>query len=65
MPYLYTTQKQVRLAFWNSRNYAGFEGHKVRQNAYNATIRSEWVDFVDYLARDNQISEALATRITL
>lgn len=35
------------------------------QNEYNATIRSLFVDYVDMLQRDGQISEALASRVTL
>jgi len=35
------------------------------QNEYSATIRSMFCDFVDNLARSGQISEALASRVTL
>lgn len=60
-----TTQEQVRDYFWH--NFPDFErrGHRVRQNAYSATIRSAFVDFVDMLERDGQISEKLASRVTL
>ena len=63
----YTTQKQVRAAFWQ-----GFPGMyerdyraSYRQNDYSATVRCEWVDFVDMLVRDGHISEKLAQRVTL
>ena len=62
-----TTQAQVRAAFWQ-----GFPGmyerdyrKSYRQNDYSATVRCEWCDFVDMLARDGIISEALAQRVTL
>ena len=35
------------------------------QNDYNATVRTEWVDFVDMLAKDGHISSALAERVPL
>ncbi len=35
------------------------------QNEYSATIRSLFVEFVDSLARNGEITEALASRVTL
>jgi hypothetical protein len=62
--YDYTTEAQVRKAFW-----IGFpEGMRKRgwrQNDYSATIRSEWVEFVDMLAKNGHISQALADKVTL
>ena len=63
MSYTYTTQKQVRAAFWQGWP-EGFQRGK-RHNEYNATIRSEFVEFVDMLAKDGHISESLAERVTL
>jgi hypothetical protein len=63
MTYTYTTQAQVRAAFWQGWPQ-GFQRGK-KHNEYNATIRSEFVEFVDMLARDGHISEALAQRVTL
>lgn len=61
-----TTQKQIREAFWVSASRrAGDRKPSKTQNDYNATIRSEFVAFVDSLARDNQISGSLAKRVTL
>lgn len=62
----YTTQAQVRAAFWQGNEHlrAQFRSKK-RQNYYNATIRSEFVEFVDMLARDGHISETLASNVTL
>lgn len=60
----FTTQAQVRAAFWQ-----GWEGRprprKLKDGDYPADVRVEFVDFVDMLARDGHISEALAQRVTL
>jgi hypothetical protein len=62
----YTTQKQIRAAFWQGNEHFRSEFRPGKtQNEFNATIRSEFVEFVDMLARDGQISEALAARVTL
>ena len=62
--YEFTKQTQVRRAFWQ-----GFPTFKQvqgwTQNDYNATVRTEWGDFVDMLAKDGHISSALAQRVTL
>lgn len=64
--FTYATEAQVRAAFWQGNEHlrAQFKRGK-RQNDYNATIRSEWVEFVDMLARDGHISESLASNVTL
>lgn len=61
------TQADVRDAFWNTffcegkpREYWG-----KRQNELPADVRAAFVDFVDYLAREGTISNALAQRVTL
>jgi hypothetical protein len=62
--YLFTTQAQVRVAFWNSTaEFERIPGYS--QNDYPATVRCAFVDFVDALARYGDISEALAQRVTL
>jgi hypothetical protein len=60
MTHTYTTEGAIRRAFWqgNAQLRSQFKRGKA-QNDYNATIRSEWVEFVDMLARDGHISEAL------
>lgn len=60
------TQAQLRAAFWQGfpQDKAAYRRDK-RQNDYNATIRSRWVDFVDDMQKDGQISEALVCRATL
>lgn len=63
MTYTMTTQAHVRAAFWQ-----GFQPHQradFKRGKEAATIRCEFVDFVDMLARDGQISESLASRVTL
>lgn len=59
-----TTQKQIRASFWHAfPQFTRIPGQK--QNSYSATIRSAWTDWVDYLQKSEQISEALANRATL
>ena len=61
-----TTQKELREAFWQGSPHLRARYHsKKRQNEFNATIRSEWCDFVDMMVRDGQISDALAQCATL
>jgi len=65
-----TTQKQIRAQFW--LDHPSFD-HQAReagirskhQNEQCATVRCAFVDYVDMLRRDGQISEALADRATL
>lgn len=68
MLYAYTTQAQVRAAFWSEhpdlprrriRNYSG------NGLMYPTDTRCAFVDFVDYLSREHLISHALAHRVTL
>ena len=59
------SQREVRAAFWQ-----GFPpGHPYRKRLssgdYCTDCRVEFVDFVDMLARNGIISEALANRVTL
>ena len=65
-----TTQAEVRRAFWEDVGDAMLGGYAVRwrnrrQNEQPADIRCAFVDYVDSLARDGTISEALAARVTL
>lgn len=56
----------VRKAFWEAHPQFKSEYRvKKRQNAYNATIRTAFVDYVDSIRRDGVISEGLAQRVTL
>ena len=66
MTYDFTTEGAVRKAFWHGNEHLRTEYKRgKRQNDYNATIRCEWVEFVDMLARNEHISESLAQRVTL
>lgn len=65
-----TTQRQIRAAFWES--HPQHEAHALKwqiktapQNRHNAETREAYVEFVDSLARNGEISEELANRATL
>ena len=47
MKYDYTTQSQVRNAFWQGNKHLKHFVKSKIQNEYNATIRTEFVEFVD------------------
>lgn len=64
----YTTQKQVRISFWE--NIEGLNrgkelAFKRRTGDFRTDVRVLFVDYVDLLARDGRISETLAQRVTL
>ena len=66
----YTTQQQVRAAFWREHPYhdrqARAEGKRsLRQNDQTAIIRHDFAEFVNELALADEISAALAQRVTL
>ena len=65
MKYAYTTQPQVRAAFWDECPPRFQRQGRKTQNEYPADVRMSFIDFVDSLYRDGQISEALARRVTL
>lgn len=59
-----TTQKSLRESFW--RNHCGFDRIPGKsQNDYPVYVRMSFVDYVDMLRRDGDITEALASRVTL
>ena len=61
-----TTQKQVRESFWNAFPEFKSEYKKTyTQNQYRTDIRCSFVDYVDSLAKNGEISEKLAQRVTL
>lgn len=62
-PYI-STQAALRTAFWEAHPQFKRRG-RTKQNAYNATIRAAWCDFVEQTRRSGDISEALADRATL
>jgi hypothetical protein len=60
------TQTEVRNAFWGAfPQFANQRRSRKRQNQYNTDIRCSFVDFVDSLRKDRQITESLANRVTL
>ncbi len=60
------TQAIIRDGFWNAfPQFAPERRTRKRQNDYRADIRMSFVDYVDSLRRDGEISEALASRVTL
>jgi hypothetical protein len=69
-----TTQKQIRAAFWAAHPNAdkrklliAYDWNRPHTNKreYCTDTRCAFVDFLDYLHRDGQISDALANRATL
>lgn len=65
-----TTQKQVRAAFWQDHPSFDHQAREAgirskRQNEHCATVRCTFVDYVDVLEKNGEISEALAQRVTL
>lgn len=61
----FTTQAQVRRAFWDGFP-AGHPWRKKRSDgSYCTDCRVEFADFVDMLARDGLITEKLASVVTL
>jgi len=66
----YTTQKQLRDAFWENHpefdlqaRQAGTRGK--RQNSQPVDIRVAWCDFIDYCLRNGDISDELAEKAVL
>ena len=66
--YPITTQKEIHRLFWETfpdlprkkiKNYSG------NDTMYPTDTRCAFTDFIDYLSRVGQISEALAARATL
>ncbi len=60
-----TTQKQIRESFWQAHEgVSGISKRKIR-GYYDTDTRCAFVDYVDMLARNDEISESLANRATL
>jgi len=58
------TQSDLRAAFWQGMPQCWSKYRNKRQNDWPADLRVEFVDFVDFLARQGNISEELAQRVT-
>jgi hypothetical protein len=68
MSYQFTTQKQVRAAFW--RDHPTLPRRKITNYSGNGKmhvtdVRCAFADYIDHLSKNGQISEALAQRVTL
>jgi len=61
-----TTQAQIRQSFWEAHPQFK-DDYKVTytQNQYNTDIRCSFVDYVDHLMKNGDISENLAGKVTL
>lgn len=64
MEYDITTQSALRAAFWQGMPSVWSKYRNKRQNEWPTDLRVEFVDFVDFLARQGNISEELAQRVT-
>ena len=70
---MYTTQKQIRAAFFEAfphlprrrYRYSWRKNDKTAELVFPIDTRCAFVDFVDALHRAGQISDALAARATL
>lgn len=63
-----TTQKELRRVF--RKHHPDLDFRKIKNYSGNGTIyktdtRCAWVDFVDSMSRDGQITQELAERATL
>ena len=61
----FTTQKQVKAAFWQGMPQVWSKYKGKSQNACPADLRMEFVDFIDMLHKDGHITEELAAKVTL
>ena len=65
---MYTTQREIRAAFW--ANHPAVPRKKIKDYSgkglmFPTDTRVAFCDFVDYLARNGDISPSLAERVTL
>jgi hypothetical protein len=62
----FTTQRQIRAEFWTAYCMVpGVSRKRLADGDYNTDTRVAFCDFVDALARNGDISESLAQRVTL
>ena len=70
---MYTNQKQIRAAFWETfpdlprrrHRYGWSRSDKTAELVYPVETRVTFCDWLDTMQSDGRISEALATRATL
>jgi hypothetical protein len=67
MAYTYTNQRELRKAFREQHPDLSFRklGYGMSKKDYPADTRITFVDWIDHLQRNGDISEALANRATL
>ena len=71
MSYAYTTQRQVRRAFWLAhKGIPGITPVRIKHYSgqgkmHNTDTRCAFCDFVDALSKNGEISAELADRVTL
>lgn len=64
--YPITTQREVRAAFWeNWGDVRGVSRKRMKGGDYSTDTRCAFCDYVEALCRNGDISEALASRVTL
>lgn len=60
------TEQGVRAEFWRAHSqFRRLYDLNRRQNQYPCDVRCAFCDFVDMLAREGRITEALASKVTL
>ena len=70
---MYTTQKQVRAAFWRAAREGNWTAvtprlitdYSGKGKMHTTDTRCAFADYVDSLSKSGEISEALANRVTL
>lgn len=71
MPYTYTNQRELRAAFFaEHEGVPGISRRRITNYAgtgkmHNTDTRCAWCDWLDSLARNGEISDALAQRASL
>ena len=73
--FTYTTQREVRNAFWQAAHDGQFAGMDVTRNLitdyagkgkmHNTDTRCAFVDYIDGLEKSGEISAELASKVTL
>jgi hypothetical protein len=64
MAYRFNDESELREAFWQEHPQFAMRGNG-RQNQQPADTRAAFVDWIDYLERNDEISEELAEDATL
>jgi hypothetical protein len=66
-----TNQRDLRRAFWEAHKGLGqvtrrrITDYSGNGKMHNTDTRCAWCDWLDYMSKDNQISQELAQRATL